>query len=175
MGPEKRQKPAPIEHLLFRIAFALEQQQFHLVALQGGQVLAGYPQGTQLGFEQPRLAVGIHPIQHADVAVLHQHGRGGYPGQPVHGNPGEHHPQTQGVEDLAQVDQVELTLPLQDSFYLVYQGIAVDGDAEVVGEGAADRDRNIPGAGGPAKGQVVAAALRPGGLGFGGEAVFPFA
>ena len=121
------------------------------------------------------MAVGIHPIEYPDVAVLHQHGRGGNPAQSFDGNPGEHDPQAQGVEDLAQVDQVELGLPLQDSLHLVHQGIAVDGDAEVVGEGAADSDRDIPGAGGPAEGQVVAAALRPGGLGFGGEAVFPFA
>ena len=83
VGPE----PAPAEVLVLGVVLLLEGEQFGEATLMGGKFTAGHPQGPQFGLEQAGLPVGVHPIEQADAAALHQGGRGGHPRQSVGGHP----------------------------------------------------------------------------------------
>ena len=126
--------------------FALQQQQGH-------QPRAGLPQlrcrdadGAQFRLQQPQASIRIHALQQREVAVLGQQGRRGHPRQPVARQFGEHHPQAEGIQQLAQVHQVQPRLLAQQSVHPVAEGIAVDRHVEVIGQSHAQFDRDGAGA-----------------------------
>ena len=107
------------------------------------------------------------------MAVLHEDRRGGNPAESIGGHPGEHHPQAQGIENLAQVDQVDLGLTLEHRIHLVREGIAVDRNGEVVRQGRANRDGDVPRTARPRQAHIVAPARATQGGGFRRQAVLP--
>ena len=107
------------------------------------------------------------------MAVLHEHRRRGYPAQSIGWHPGEHHPQSEGVEDLAEVDQVDLALTLKHRVHLIREGVAVDRNAEVVGQGRANGDGDVSRTARPSKAHIVAPAWAAQGGGLRRQAVLP--
>ncbi len=119
--------PGPAEALLLGVALALQQQQLHLIALVGDQLGERHLQGTHLGFEHAGGAVGVDAIDQAEAAVLLHHRRHGNPRQAIEGDAAEQHLEAEAIEDLAEVYQVELILPLQHRIDLVEHRVAVEG------------------------------------------------
>ena len=59
------------------------------------------------------------------MALLHQHGRGGYASQSIGGQATEDHPQTDGIKNLAQIGEVEAGLASQHRINLIKERISI--------------------------------------------------
>ena len=146
--------PGPTEALLFGVILALEQQQGHLAAQGLGQLGCRHADRSQFGLQKPQATIGLHPLEDRELTVALQHRRHRDPHQPVHRQGRQHHPQTQGIQKLAQVHQGQVVLALQHGDHPIPQGVAVDRHIEVVGQRGADRHGDLLRATGPAQGEL---------------------
>ena len=67
--------PAPAEALLLGVLFALQQQQGHEARSAVPQLGGCHPQGPQFRLQQPQAAIGVHPLQQSEMALLLQQHR----------------------------------------------------------------------------------------------------
>ena len=82
-------------------------------------------------------------LQHGEMTLVLEHGWCGHAGQLAQGDFAEGGRKIHAADQLADVEQVELGLPLQHRIDLIEQAVAVERHAHVQGDGLANGQGNV--------------------------------
>ena len=161
VGAQEGAVPGPTKALLFAVGPAAQQQDRQTVVLLRLDHIGVEREWSEFRVEQAQLAVLCNALQQGDVTLVDEHRRTGDAAELLDRQLHHRHGQVQAAEQLANVDQIELALTLQQGIDFIQQVVAVGRNAVERCEAFANGERNVPRATGPVEPQGPCIVLIP--------------
>ena len=161
MGAQEGAVPGPTKALLFAVGPAAQQQDRQTVVLLRLDHIGVQREWSEFRVEQAQLAVLCNSLQQGDVTLVDEHRRAGNSAELLDRQLHHRNRKVQAAEQLANVDQIELALTLQQGINFIEQVVAVARNAVEGCEALADGERNVPRATGPLETQGTFLMLIP--------------